>query len=96
MASNETNVTVTVPVAAINIINHAKVLLGEAANIYLTETTFNGPEELVVMWHEDVPEHIRERVEAAADEVSRALDEHFPLLLGSEATGHLALVLNIC
>lgn len=95
MAIVNANPTVTVPVAAINFLNHAVDLLGEAVSIELTRTTFYGPEELAVLWQGDVPQHIKDRVEAAADEVNRALEEHFPLLLGSEATGHLALVMNI-
>lgn len=87
--------TVSLPVAAVQFINHAKVLLGEAVTIYLASSDNNGPETLEVIWRESVPEHIKDRVEAAAEEISEALEENCPLLLASEASGSLKLLLNI-
>lgn len=87
--------SVGVPVEAVRVLNGAAALLGEAVNIELTESSIHGPEEVAVWWKEDIPQHVKDRVEAAAYEVNLALADNFPLLLASEATGYLALVLNI-
>lgn len=95
MKAVNNSTTVSLPVAAVKFINHAKVLLGEAVTIHLASSYNNGPETLEVMWRESVPEHIKDRVEAAADEISEALEEYCPMLLASEVSGSLELVLNI-
>jgi hypothetical protein len=73
-AGAKVNPTVTVPVAEIKFINKAADLLGPTLMVMLAYPFENDDTPIVqLQWEEDVPDHVRERVEAAAGEVNAVL-----------------------
>jgi hypothetical protein len=92
----EANPTVTVPVAAVNLINQAMDLLGPALLVFLTQPYENDDARIVsLQWEEDVPRHVRHRVENAATEVNSVLGPDSILRVRGGDGKPLKLSLNI-